>query len=135
MLAAALVFCGPALACEGLQVAGAWIREAPPGASVMAGYASLRNAGSSALTLDGVHSADFSAVELHRTQMQDGRMQMRAEPRLPLDPGAAAQLQPGGLHLMLFDPRRALQAGDRVAISFDCGGKSQTFDFTVRAGQ
>jgi periplasmic copper chaperone A len=123
----------PALACDALEVTGAWIREAPPGAHVMAGYATLRNAGDKPLTLDGVRSADFGSAEVHRTDMEGGHMRMRHEPRLLLEAGATAVLQPGELHLMLFEPRRSLKAGDRATLKFDCGTRSMSTDFTVRA--
>ena len=42
----------------------AWIREAPPGATVMAGYAKLHNAGKQPLTLDGAVKLALDTVRL-----------------------------------------------------------------------
>jgi copper(I)-binding protein len=42
-----------------------------------------------------------------------------------LPPGSAAQLDPGGLHVMLVGVRRSLAASDtvRLALLFDCRGE------------
>jgi copper(I)-binding protein len=125
----------PALACDGLEVSGAWIREAPPGSDVMAAYAQLHNAGKDSITLDGARSSDFGDVQVHRTSMENGKMRMRAEPRILLEPDATVSFEPGGLHLMLFGPKRALKAGDHVTLKLDCGKQSKAVDFTVRAGE
>lgn len=127
--------CSAAFACDGLEATQAWIREAPPGAGMMAGYAQLHNGGKEAITLAGARSSDFGAIEMHRSSMENGKMRMRAEPQLLLEPDATVSLEPGGLHLMLMEPKRALKAGDHVAIKLDCGKQSKTFDFTVKAGE
>jgi periplasmic copper chaperone A len=129
----ALVTGVPALGCDGLIVSDAWIREAPPGAGAMAGYAILHNRSERAMTVDGARSAAFGAVELHRTDTADGNMRMRQIPRLFLDPGATAALEPGEVHIMLFGPKRSLKAGDRVELTFDCGTRSLAVNFDVRA--
>jgi copper(I)-binding protein len=130
-----LALSGAADACDGLDVSDAWIREAPPGADVMAGYAQLHNAGKTSITLDGARSADFGSVEVHRMSMENGTMRMRAEPRVELEPDATVAFEPGALHLMLFGPTRALKAGDRVTLKLDCGKHSKPVAFTVRAEQ
>ena len=43
---------------------------------------------------------------------------MRPVRELPIAAGATAVMAPGGMHLMLMQPRRALRDGDRVAIRF-----------------
>ena len=133
--AAALIFTARAIACDGLVVSDAWVREAPPGASVMAAYATLKNGGTKPIKLEGASGADFGSVEMHRTVMQDGTMRMLAETSLPLPPGASVKFEPGGLHLMLFDPSRALKAGDKTALSLLCGKSATKVEFNVRAGQ
>jgi periplasmic copper chaperone A len=118
-------------ACPGLVAEGAWIREAPPGA-MAAAYAKLTNRGKRPLTLDGARSEAFGGAGLHRTVTVDGMARMR-EGTLAIAPGASAALEPGGWHLMLFDPARILKAGDVVALTLTCGQDSSTFPFTVKA--
>lgn len=107
--------CGAAHAA-GLDVADAWIRAAPPGMDMLAGYARLSNPGPSAKTVVGFDSPAFAAVELHRTAIENGVSRMRPVPRLPIAPGDEVELRPGGLHLMLISPARPLAEGDRVPV-------------------
>ncbi|MCI0750059.1 MAG: copper chaperone PCu(A)C [Nevskiales bacterium] len=120
-------------ACPGLTAEDAWIREAPPGTSVMVGYAQLENTGKNPLNLDTVSSPDFGSVELHRTVIENGVSQMRRHPTVSLPPGGRAVLMPGGLHFMLFRPLRSLKAGDTARIVLYCGTQSRTFSFSVKA--
>jgi copper(I)-binding protein len=100
----------------GISVTGAWIREAPPHTNALAGYLDISNASGTAVTLDSVSSADFGAIEIHRSEMHEGMMHMRKESRLEIDAGSGLTLEPGGAHLMLLDGRRALRAGDVVVL-------------------
>lgn len=134
LLAAALMIVSlPAAACPGLELADGWIREAPPGAVVMAAYARLRNTGTAALAVDKVRSPAFGAVELHRTVVENGVSRMLRGHDLRLAPGAGAVLEPGGWHLMLFRPVRPLKSGDQVTLTLDCGTAAQAFPFTVKS--
>jgi periplasmic copper chaperone A len=125
---------GAAQACPGLVVEDAWIRQPPPGATMAAGYARLRNAGAGPLQVDGARGDAFGSVALHRTVVEDGVSRMRHGEPLDLAPGAAAALEPGGWHLMLMRPARELRAGDRVELALTCGGAATPAVFTVRAG-
>ncbi len=121
-----------AWACQGLAVEDAWIREAPPGAMSVA-YARLANRGKRALVLDGARSADFGGAGLHRTTIDDqGTARMR-EGSLEIAPGARSALEPGGWHLMLYDPARILKAGDVVTLTLTCGKDAREFPFIVKA--
>lgn len=131
--AAALLACGPALACPGLQVDEAWVRATPPGAMMTAAYAKLRNAGTRLLSIDGAFGADFAGAELHRTVVENGISRMRHGEPLQLEPGVSGALEPGGWHLMLMRPARALKAGDRVPLALKCGREATEYTFTVRA--
>lgn len=132
LLAALLLAAPPAPACDGLQLVGPWIREAPPGARAMAGYVRLRNEGRDDLRIEAISSPAFGAVEIHRTVMANNQMRMLRESDIVLKPGDERWLAPGGWHLMLFRPQRPLTAGDRATIEFRCGERSRSADFTVR---
>ena len=119
----------------GVTARGAWIREAPPMSQALAGYMSLENRSSEGYTLVGASSAEFGYVMLHETEIRDGvaRMVHRAEVTIAV--GDVAVFAPGGLHLMLMKPRRALKAGDRVSVDLlFAGGRHLTADFEVRQG-
>lgn len=126
-------FAMPAFACDELTVADAWVRLAPPNASVMAGYLTLANTGKQAVTVRAGSSADFKSVELHNMTHENGVMQMRKLESIEVAPGSEVALAPGGKHLMLIGPKRALVAGDSIEIVLDvCGGEQQTVTLPVR---
>ena len=50
-----------------IGVFDAWIREAPPGATMLAGYATLKNTGDAPLTILTVQSDAFRMTSLHET--------------------------------------------------------------------
>lgn len=95
-----------------------WIRLAPPDAMMLAGYRRIDNDGELPMRLRSIRSDAFGAIELHRTEVVDGVSRMREVPSLTIAPGGSVVLEPGGMHLMLMQPQRALREGDEVAISF-----------------
>lgn len=119
-------------ACEGLAVDQGWIREPAPGMAMTAGYARLNNTSSQPLTIDRVSSVGFESTELHRTFLEGGMSRMRPGLPLTLTPGASQRLEPGGYHLMLFDPTVDLRTGESVPVEFHCRQKSTTSTLTVR---
>ncbi len=128
-----LTLASAAHAAGRLEVDGGWIRAAPPGAMMLAAYGTLRNAGDGPVIFSGAQSADFADVSLHETVEQNGIERMRALGRVVLAPGETMLLAPGGRHLMLMQPKRALHPGDTVEIRFitESSG-SPTAKFVVR---
>jgi len=117
-IALALLACGAsnAFAAGHLVIEHAWIRTAPPGAMMLAGYARLRNDGDAPLTLSGADSAAFGSVSLHETVSENGVEHMRALGEFALAPGQSVAFEPGGKHFMLMRPQHELAAGERVEI-------------------
>ncbi|MGB5539409.1 MAG: copper chaperone PCu(A)C [Gammaproteobacteria bacterium] len=99
-----------------LQVTDPWIREAPPAASVHAGYMTLVNTGAGAILIDSVSSPDFEGAEIHRSWVEEGVARMQPVRQLEVPATATLALEPGSYHLMLFDARRALQEGDSATL-------------------
>lgn len=116
-------------------VASAWVRAAPPGAAMLAGYVTLRNDADAAARVVAAESDAFEAVEMHRTEEVDGVSRMREVQAIEVPAHGEAVLAPGGLHLMLMRPRAPLAEGDSVAIRFRLadGGVVEA-DFPVRRG-
>lgn len=134
ILIATAVFAGAVQADGRLVVEDAWIRTAPPGAPMRAGYATLRNGGDAPLVVRGARSDAFGAVTMHATQIDDGVARMRELSEIRLDPGEKVVLEPGGRHLMLMRPSRDLEAGAKATIVFEIGEgiSTATADFVVR---
>lgn len=101
-----------------LGVFDAWIRAAPPGATMTAGYATLKNSGDAPLTVLTVQSDAFRLTSLHETIVDRDVSKMREVHRLVLEPGSEIRLAPGGKHLMLMQPRHEIAVGDKVQVMF-----------------
>lgn len=127
-----LLFGLPSLACEGLDVRTPWIRAAPPGAAMLAGYGVIRNTSRQDFTLTGIEGPDFAHTMLHETRFEDGAARMRHRAQLTVPAGGEQVLAPGGLHLMLMKPRKAMAPDQEVPLEFVCGESRQTVMFHVR---
>jgi periplasmic copper chaperone A len=101
-----------------IGVFDAWIRAAPPGASMLAGYATLKNTGDAPITILTVQSDEFRLTSLHETVVEDGVARMREMHRLQIPVGGEVQLAPGGKHLMFMHPRSGIGVGDQVGVTF-----------------
>ncbi|WP_419570376.1 copper chaperone PCu(A)C [Rheinheimera sp.] len=113
----ALVFSASALSAT-VQLTDVKVRELLPGRMMTAGYLTLENTGKEAVVLTGVTSPAFAEIELHEHVHQDGMMKMQQLQQVEVAAGQRVTFQPGGLHLMMFDAKSALKAGDKVSLSF-----------------
>ncbi|MEP6634831.1 MAG: copper chaperone PCu(A)C [Luteimonas sp.] len=103
------------------------------GDAMMAGFGRIQNDCPAPATIVAASSPAFGSVQLHETRIVDGISRMRAVPTLRLAPGDAAVLKPGGVHLMLMQPRAALQPGSKIAIEFKLSdGRTLLGEFAVK---
>ena len=125
-------------ACEAnheVAVLDAWARANSPGQEVGAAYMTLISAQDS--TMVKVEADIAGSVEIHSMSMENNVMKMRMLEELPLPAGKAEKLAPGGFHLMLFDLKKPLTAGESVnfTLSFkDKAGKvtQQVVTFPIK---
>lgn len=121
-------------AADGLMVDNAWIREAPPGATALAGYMTLHNHGDRPRVLSDAYSDAFGNVMLHRTVMEGGMAKMVPQKGILIPAGGSLVFEPNGYHLMLMKPERLFKAGEQVAITLEFqDGESLTVTHTVRS--
>lgn len=99
-----------------VEVRNAWIPAAPPAATVLALYAEIVPGRDDVLV--GINTPNAASAELHESREEDGRMTMRAVPRLELKAGQNVALAPGGLHGMLMGPREPVPAGASIPVTF-----------------
>lgn len=104
-----------------VSVTDAWIREAPPGATAMAAYMLVFNPTKHTLALTHVTSPAFEEVQMHVSEVKDGLARMRQVPGFTIGPGARLLFKPGGNHLMLLHPKKALKSGDIVPMVLEFG--------------
>ena len=110
VLALALAACAPA-APGLLHVQDAWARPMMAGANGGA-FFTIVNPEAEPDRLLGASSDVASAVELHRTSMQDGVMQMAPQEFVDVPAEGELLFAPGGLHVMLIGLTRELKAGE-----------------------
>lgn len=109
-------YVGMASAASELRLENVTIRQPLPGKTVSAGYFSITNPTQQALHIVAANSPWFAKTELHQHRMADGMMKMEAVQQISIPAGETVHLQPGGLHLMLFRPVKALELGDQVPL-------------------
>ena len=100
---------------------------------MLAGYATLRNAGDAPLTVVAASSDAFGEVSLHESVEVDGVARMKALDAVEIAPGASVVLAPGGKHLMLMRPKHEIKPGESVKINIAVkSGDGASADFVVR---
>ncbi len=98
-------------------IEGAWIREAPPNATAMAGYMQITNTTDKHIILHSAASPAFKAIEFHRSVEKDGVYRMIPHLHLHIAANSTFELKPGDYHLMLFTPAKRLVEGDEVTLT------------------
>jgi copper(I)-binding protein len=122
-----------ASATEGVRVTGAWARASAPGQKVAGIY--LNIVSDTSATLTAAESPLAGAAELHQMRMEAGTMRMRQVEAIELPAGRTVSLKPGDFHVMLFDLKKALVAGERVPITLtviDAEGAKRRLDVSAK---
>jgi copper(I)-binding protein len=116
-----------------VRVENAWIKLAPPAATVNAAYMQLTNLQQQAQTIVGV-SADCCAMAmLHQMKHEDDKVSMVHLDQLVIPPQASVQLAPGGVHIMLMQVHEKLSLNRQVIITLKFeDGHSQTIELAVK---
>ncbi len=115
-----------------VDISDAWISEAPPTVSVLAGYANIHNASDKPITLLTISSPNFSKIEIHRSVLNGDMVSMEKQESLKIAVNKTIKLSPGDLHLMLFDPVKPLHSGDTATLNFSFSdGYNQTIEANV----
>lgn len=120
------------LASDALKVSHAWAGATVPGQPVGAAYMVLQSATDASLI--EVVSPAAGSIEIHKMSMNDGVMEMDMLETLALPAGKAVKLEPGGFHLMLFELKKPLKAGEEIVLTLKLkieGGKTRTQEVRV----
>lgn len=119
-----------------IEIAHPWSRATPEGAKVAAGYAVIRNHGSTADRLVAATAEIAGRAEIHEMTIDaDGVMTMRPlGGGLEIPPGGEAELKPGSLHIMFLDLQRGARQGERFkgTLTFEHAG-SVGVEYVVEA--
>lgn len=117
---------------QAVQITAAWIRWLPGGLP-LAGYATLANVSDQPAVLTSATSDAFRDLSLHQTQQSGGTVRMSPLERISIAPHSTLDFQARGIHLMLMQPRQALDPRGAVPITLHfADGSSLTAPFEVR---
>lgn len=119
-LALAAMACGPETAASPQSVIvlkDPWAGTTNPGATVAAGYVTLRNAGVRDDRLLSAESPRALRVELHEMSIEGGVMRMRRVEGIDIAVSAATTLRPSGLHIMFLDIDAPFLDGEVVPVT------------------
>ncbi|MEE2023302.1 MULTISPECIES: copper chaperone PCu(A)C [Alkalimonas] len=128
-LSCLLLLLHPAIATQPVSIEAddVLVRVPMPGRTVTAGYLTLRNNSTQMRQLVAVQSDAFNRIELHTHTHVDGMMRMVQVDAIDIAAAGETVLQPGGLHLMLFEPTTSLEENELVTLQlqFDDGTQLQ----------
>ena len=110
----ALLLAIPASAAAPSMHVGGWARA---GLSNSAAYLSIHNGGKAADRLLSISTPAAKSVSVHNNVQAGGVMRMRAAGPLTLAPGAAVEMKPSGLHVMLMGLKAPLRPGTRLPMT------------------
>ena len=110
-----LAVAAAASAADPVRVVNAWARATVPGQKVAGVYMEIVSPVDARLTGVSFHLA--KSAEVHSMKMEGGTMKMRPLKSLDLPAGKPVKLEPGGLHVMLFDLERPLRAGEKLPMT------------------
>lgn len=120
-------------AADQITVGDAYIRQVPPGAMATAAFMTIRNTGPREVRVVKASNPASRITELHTHLNEGGVMKMRQVKDIPVPPGGAALLKPGGLHVMLIEMKSPLKEGDTVPITLGLDdGSSKEISVPVR---
>lgn len=100
---------------HGISVSDAWIRATVPGQ--MASGAFMRITSQETARLVSFSTDLAGTHQLHEMRMEGDVMRMREVPEVSLPASKTVVLGPGGMHLMLIDLKKPLQAGETAPIT------------------
>ncbi len=98
-----------------INITDNWVRATAEGQDVGAAYMTITSASDTSLVK--VESSASDNIEIHSMSMENGIMKMRMLEQLDLKAKTPNKLAPGGFHLMLFDLKNPLKAGETVSFS------------------
>jgi copper(I)-binding protein len=118
-----------------LVIENPWSRATPKGASIGAGYATIRNTGTEPDRLLGGATDVAAGFQIHEMTMDQGVAKMREmKGGIEIKPGETVELKPGSSHIMLVNLKRRLEKGERIkgTLRFERAG-SVEIEYPVEA--
>lgn len=102
-----------------IQVDNAYARATAPTATTSAVFMTLSNPSNETVSLLSASTPRAGNVELHDMIKQGDVMKMRQVPKIDIPAHGQTLLQPGSLHVMLFDLNSALKDGEKLQVTLN----------------
>jgi periplasmic copper chaperone A len=118
-----------------LEIDRPWSRAVPKGASVAAGYLTIKNTGTEPDRLVSGSTPVAGKFEIHEMSMDKGIMKMRPlSVGLEIKPGETVELKPGSIHIMMMGLKQPIEKGKpfKGSLVFEKAGPVDV-DFAVEA--
>lgn len=118
-----------------IELSQAWMRASLSGVPNTAAYVTIRTTDGKPDRLLRAESPAAGKVELHTHIVENGVAKMRQVPAIDVPAGTAAELKPGGLHIMLLGVKGTLKEGESAPLTlvFERAG-TVTLSLPVRKG-
>ncbi|HQT42455.1 MAG TPA: copper chaperone PCu(A)C [Halothiobacillus sp.] len=98
-------------------ISEAWIPEQPPGAMANAVFLDMKNGTDKPEVLVKAAAPGFKEVQLHKSIEVNGMHKMIEQKEIVVPAHGETRLAPGGFHIMLIGPEKALVAGEAVPVT------------------
>ncbi len=108
-----------------LHIQHPWSRALPPVAPTGAAYMKIENRGEASDTLIAADTPIAGYTELHEHVHEGELMKMQRIDNVVIAPGEQVEFSPGGYHVMLFELKEPLVAGNRypMTLTFEHAGE------------
>jgi copper(I)-binding protein len=117
----------------GFVVSEAWARATPERARTGAVYVTLRNESPADATIVGADTPRAQRTELHTTRTINDVARMERQVGIALPRGRAAELKPGGAHIMLLGLSGPLRVGESFPLTLKLStGETLALEVQVR---
>ncbi len=118
----------------GLEISNARMVLAPVEGNPAAVYFDLAYDGDKATAIRSAEVANSKSAELHATMEWVDKMEMGETGPIKLAKGTKETFEPGGKHVMVFEPSTDLQPGGKAEVSLVIiGGDKHTFEADIVA--
>ena len=118
-----------------LEIDHPWSRAVPKGATVAAGYVTIKNTGTEPDRLLGGSTPVAGKFEVHEMSMDKGIMKMRpVAGGVEIKPGETVELKPQSFHIMMMGLKQPIEKGKpfKGSLVFEKAGAVDV-DFAVEA--
>ena len=116
-----------------LEIDHPWSRAVPKGATVAAGYLTIKNTGTEPDRLVSGSTPVAGKFEFHEMTMDKGVMRMRPVPAgIVIKPGETVELKPQSMHIMMMGLKQPIEKGKsfKGSLVFEKAGAVEV-DFAV----